>query len=149
MRPCSVAGCTERGRVRCSICKVWYCGPQCQEKDWPAHLGFCERPPPLEWPLKTISCTTPTVEGEDKEKQVEEDRSTVEIPKVEYKEAIISSEMAIKHPTKKKRYGIVPIEYFESLSEFSVRLEMEVTELNTEHFFIQRFNFRMTTAKTC
>ena len=50
----------------------------------------------------------------------------MEIPKVEYKEAIISSELAIKIPEKKKRYEIVPVEYFECPSEFSVRLEMEV-----------------------
>ena len=51
----------------------------------------------------------------------------MKIPIDEYKKAVISSEMAIKYPEKKKRYAIVPLEYFESPSEFSVRLELEVS----------------------
>ena len=32
---------------RCSICRSWYCGPECQDKDWPQHQQSCTPPPPL------------------------------------------------------------------------------------------------------
>ena len=48
-RPCSVPGCGETGRGRCSVCKVLYCGISCQENDWPQHKLVCSPPPPLEW----------------------------------------------------------------------------------------------------
>ena len=128
VKPCSVSGCTETGRLRCSICKVWYCGLQCQQEDWPGHQRFCIKPPPLEWPSVPITITRAgPMEGGDQEKSLEEDKATVKIPNVEYKEAAISSEMAVKYPEKKKRYEIVPVEYFESPSEFSVRLKLEVS----------------------
>ena len=154
MKPCSVAGCSETGRVRCSICKVWYCSLQCQQQDWPAHRRFCVKPPPLEWPsgpapLRNSITRTGPMEGGGKEKSLEEEKVTLEIPNFEYKEAVICSEMAVKNPEKNKRYEILPVEYFESPSEFSVRLEVEVSCVNTEYFIIKLINLRMKTVKTC
>jgi hypothetical protein len=40
--------CKKEGRVRCSICKQWYCSQQCQINDWPNHRQQCLPPPPLE-----------------------------------------------------------------------------------------------------
>ena len=66
------------------------------------------------------------MEGGDQEKALEEEKVSLKIPNIEYKEAVICSEMAVKNPEKKKRYEILAVEYFESPSEFSVRLEVEV-----------------------
>ena len=126
VKPCGVSGCIETGRLRCSICKVWYCCQQCQQEDWPGHRRFCEKPPPLEWPPVATTRTGPQ-SGGDQEKSLEQYKNIVKIPIVKYKKAVISSEMAIKYPEKKKRYAIVPLEYFESPSEFAVRLELEVS----------------------
>ena len=66
------------------------------------------------------------MEAGDQGKRLEEEKVSLKIPNVEYKEVIICSEMAVKNPVKKKRYEILPVEYFESPSEFPVRLELEV-----------------------
>ena len=89
------------------------------------------KPPPLEWPhgpaphRNSITTTAP-MEGGDQEKALEEEKVSLKIPNIEYKEAVICSEMAVKNPEKKKRYEILAVEYFESPSEFSVRLGVEV-----------------------
>ena len=92
---------------------------------------YVVKPITLEWPpgsgSATLSITrTAPMEAGDQGKRLEEEKVSLKIPNVEYKEAIICSEMAVKNPVKKKRYEILPVEYFESPSEFSVRLEVEV-----------------------
>ena len=42
--------CSRAGRVRCSVCKEWYCTAQCQANHWPVHRRECFQPPVLVWP---------------------------------------------------------------------------------------------------
>eukprot|EP00092_Neocalanus_flemingeri_P017770 GFUD01019227.1.p1 GENE.GFUD01019227.1~~GFUD01019227.1.p1 ORF type:complete len:1003 (+),score=360.29 GFUD01019227.1:61-3069(+) len=52
--PLAVAGpcgyCGVVGRLRCSVCRAWYCTGHCQASHWPVHRRDCVRPPPLLWP---------------------------------------------------------------------------------------------------
>ena len=51
-QPCNF--CAKDGRLRCSICKTWYCTVQCQAYDWPLHKKSCSPPPALELPDGTL-----------------------------------------------------------------------------------------------
>jgi len=42
--------CNNIGRVRCSVCKIWYCSQLCQVDHWPTHRRECVPVPDLEWP---------------------------------------------------------------------------------------------------
>ena len=46
MELCSYCG--KDGLVRCSRCRIWYCGETCQKNHWPKHKLECRPPPPLE-----------------------------------------------------------------------------------------------------
>merc|ERR1719318_563333 len=45
---CSLCG--RGGRVRCCVCKSWYCTAECQANHWPVHRRECVPLPGLEWP---------------------------------------------------------------------------------------------------
>ena len=57
--------------VRCSVCWSWYCGPGCQERDWPLHRQSCIPPPPLLDPcnVSEIEETDDSLVQESKETQ--------------------------------------------------------------------------------
>ena len=42
--------CSKPGLCRCSVCKTWYCSPDCQALHWPTHWRECLPLPQLEWP---------------------------------------------------------------------------------------------------
>ena len=42
--------CSRSGRVRCCVCKAWYCTALCQADHWPVHRRVCVPVPGLEWP---------------------------------------------------------------------------------------------------
>ena len=42
--------CPKTGRLRCSVCKSWYCTQFCQINHWPTHKRECVPVPHLEWP---------------------------------------------------------------------------------------------------
>ncbi|KAJ6461083.1 hypothetical protein C8R45DRAFT_538256 [Mycena sanguinolenta] len=45
MVECNAAGCAQEGQSQCTRCKQrFYCGVECQQKDWPAHKKECKRP---------------------------------------------------------------------------------------------------------
>ena len=76
---------------------------------------YVVKPITLEWPpgsgSATLSITrTAPMEAGDQGKRLEEEKVSLKIPNVEYKEAIICSEMAVKNPVKKKRYEILPVQ---------------------------------------
>merc|ERR1719427_2157937 len=48
--PSQCSFCRRAGRVRCSVCKEWYCTALCQANHWPVHRRECVQPPVLEWP---------------------------------------------------------------------------------------------------
>ncbi|XP_064106796.1 uncharacterized protein LOC135215776 [Macrobrachium nipponense] len=47
-RPCVADGCSSIGKLRCSVCKAFYCSKVCQIDDWFSHSKSCRKPPPLE-----------------------------------------------------------------------------------------------------
>ena len=116
MRQCSVDGCSKAGTGRCSVCKTLYCSTQCQTADWQDHIAFCEYLPPLEW----ISPRT------SRQNEASPERTTGQNSPINYKEAVTSPDVAISTIERNKLYEISQMEHFESLSEFSVRLTVEV-----------------------
>ena len=125
---CSVPGCVEGGRGRCSVCRTWYCSLECQTRDWASHKQTCPLPPPLlEWtepPAVTQKHTQP-------------------LP------AIVCSEMAIKRPEEEKLYEIIPLEYFESLAKFSIRLRGQVRYCQHQIVISHLNLFRRFSARSC
>ncbi|KAJ7441149.1 hypothetical protein FB451DRAFT_1466631 [Mycena latifolia] len=44
MVQCAILHCSEEGKSQCARCKsVFYCGADCQKKDWPTHKRHCKR----------------------------------------------------------------------------------------------------------
>ena len=112
MLRCSAAGCTKAGGGQCSTCEVFYCGVECQARDWPRHKPHCTLPPPqLVW----IVPPPPSQQQEE-----------LKAFQVMDKPAIVCPDMAVSSLEKGKLYDIASVEHFESTSEFSIRLLMEV-----------------------
>lgn len=38
--------CQAKAKLRCAICRIWYCSKECQRADWPVHKSKC-RPLPM------------------------------------------------------------------------------------------------------
>ncbi|KAF7377914.1 hypothetical protein MSAN_00215200 [Mycena sanguinolenta] len=58
MVQCNAAGCAQEGKNQCARCKQrFYCGAECQQKDWPTHKKKCKRPAPIDPPLSAYGQT--------------------------------------------------------------------------------------------
>ncbi|XP_045587174.2 tudor domain-containing protein 1 isoform X2 [Procambarus clarkii] len=62
-RPC--ISCKNDGKLRCSVCKAWYCSKECQVDDWYYHRHDCIPPPPLEEPCNQVESVGETVTVKD------------------------------------------------------------------------------------
>ena len=98
---CSLPSCDRAAAGRCPSCQTVYCSNQCQHQDWAAHRHHYPQPPPLQrFPPTHLPV----------------------------KVAKLSKELPSQMLEKKKLYEVLPVEHFESPSDFTIRLKFEVKE---------------------
>jgi len=90
---CALPSCVKIGVCRCSVCKIWYCSPECQAAHWPSHWRDCLPLPSLEWPdiVKVNNKQTSINEPEDIKKVGSAKLSPIDVDSSLTEEVVITT----------------------------------------------------------
>ena len=154
-RTCSLPGCCNIVKCRCSVCKTWYCSRACQEEHWPSHSRDCAPVPDLEWPpppvtrmrsdsdsgVASAACAALVLEDRgplnDPEISDSETRREVQsIHKIEADQQVPANEgdkLNEIQKVQKRIFKLQSLENVNSIDDFCIRLQHEVN--------IHRLNF--------
>ena len=147
-RTCSLPGCCNIVKCRCSVCKTWYCSRACQEDHWPSHSRYCAPVPDLEWPpplvtrlrsdsdsgVASAACAALVLEDRGRQNDPEisdsETRGEVQsIHKIEADQHVPSNDVGNLNETQnvqKSMFKLHSLENVNSIDDFCIRLQHEV-----------------------
>ena len=149
-RTCSLPGCSNIVKCRCSVCKTWYCSQACQEDHWPSHSRDCAPVPDLEWPpplvtrlrsdsdsgVASAACTALPLEdrGRQNNPEIRESETRGEVlsnnHKIEADQQVPNNEVDKLNEiqkVQKRIFKLHSLENVNSIDDFCIRLQNEVS----------------------
>lgn len=145
-RTCSLPGCCNIVKCRCSVCKTWYCSQACQEDHWPSHSRDCAPVPDLEWPpplvtrlrcdsdsgVASAACAPLALEdrGRQNDPGISEARAEMQsIHKIEPDQIRPNDDGTLNEiqNVQKRIFKLQSLENVNSIEDFCIRLQHEVS----------------------